>query len=126
MTLELFFVAGSFVVGVAQMAEAWIIRRDGGRLSAAVVATSTIEFVWAVFCAYLLVTGRVEFARWLAITFLAYMVVGTIIGGVIGYHMGRHSPPTAPELDPFPIRYAWIGGVFGAAFAAAALYLLAT
>ena len=125
MTPELVFVGGSFVVGVAQMAEAWFLIRDRGRLSAAVAATSTVEFAWAVFCAYLLVTGRLEFARWLAITFLVYMVGGAIIAGAIGYHMGRHSPPTTTELDPFPIRYAWVGGVFGAAFAAAALFLLA-
>ena len=125
MTLELFFVAGSFVVGVAQMAEAWFLIRDRGRLSAAVAVTSTIEFAWAVFCVYMLVTGRLEFSRWLAITFLVYMVGGTIIGGAIGYHMGRHSHPTTPELDPFPIRYVWVGGVFGAAFAAASLFLLA-
>ena len=40
MTIELFFVAGSFVVGVGQLVEASVIRRDGGKLTGPMQATT--------------------------------------------------------------------------------------
>lgn len=110
------------MVGVSQMAEAWILIRERGRLSAAVAATSTVEFAWAVFCVYLLVTGRLEFARWLAIMFLAYIPVGIVVG--IRADPDLHT--RTPDTIRVPGSVAWLGGVFGAAYAAAALVLLAT
>ena len=121
MTVELFFVAGSFVVGVAQMAEASILLREGGKLRAAVAASSALEFAWAVFCVYLLVTGRLEFARWLAIMFLAYIPVAIFVSI-------RADPDLftrTPENVRVPKVVAWMGGAFGAAYAAGALVLLA-
>ena len=121
MTLELFFVGGSFVVGVAQMAEAWILIREQGRLSPAVAATSTVEFAWAVFCVYLLVTDRLEFARWLAIMFLAFIPVAIVVGILADLDWFKRPSDTVRV----PRSVAWLGGVFGAAYAAAALFLLA-
>lgn len=119
--LELFFVGGSFVVGVSQIVEAWILTREQGRLGAAVAATSTVEFAWAVFCVYLLVAGRLEFARWLAIMFLAYIPIGIIVG--IRADPDLHT--RTPDTIRVPTSVAWLGGAFGAAYATAALFLLA-
>lgn len=103
------------------MAEAWILLRDRGRLSAAVAATSTVEFAWAVFCVYLLVTGRLEFARWLAIMFLAYIPVAIVIGILADLEWFKRPSDTVRV----PRSVAWMGGAFGAAYAAASLILLA-
>ena len=121
-TLELFFVAGSFVVGVSQVVEAWILLRQQGRLSAAVAASSSLEFVWAVFCMYLLVAGRLELARWLAIMFLAYIPIGIIVG----IRVGPDPRTSTPDTIRVPKSVAWMGGTFGVAFAALALFFLAT
>ncbi|MGK2935921.1 MAG: hypothetical protein ACSLFE_11870 [Gemmatimonadaceae bacterium] len=121
MTLELFFVAGSFVVGVSKMAEAWILIREQGRPIASVAATSTIEFAWAVFCVYLLVTGRLEFARWLAIMYLAYIPVEI----AVGFRADPDVHTRTPDTFRVPGSVAWLGGVFGGAYAAAALLFLA-
>lgn len=103
------------------MAEAWILIRERGQLSAAVAATSTVEFAWAVFCVYLLVTGRLEFARWLAIMFLAFIPVAIVVGILADLDWFKHPSDTVRV----PRSVAWLGGVFGAAYAAAALFLLA-
>ena len=122
MTLELFFVGGSFVIGVSQMAEAWLLLRQQGRPSAAVFVSSSVEFVWTLFCVYLLVTGGLEFSRWLAIMFLAYIPVGVIVG--------IRADPNLDTITPDSIRVprsvALFGGVFGAVYATAALVFLAT
>lgn len=103
------------------MAEAWILIRERGQLSAAVAATSAVEFAWAVFCVYLLVTGRLEFARWLAIMFLAFIPVAIVITILADPDWFKRPSDTVRV----PRRVAWLGGVFGAAYAAAALFLLA-
>lgn len=121
MTLELFFVGASFVVGVAQMAEAWVLVREQGKLVAATAASSALEFGWAVFCVYLLVTGRLEFARWLAIMFLAYIPVAILVS--VRADPGLFT--RTPETVRVPKVVAWTGGMFGAAYAAGALVLLA-
>ena len=121
MTLELFFVGGSFVVGVSQMAEARILLRLQGRLSTGTAVTSAVEFLWAVFCVYLLVTASLEFSRWLAIMFLAYIPIGIIVGI-------RASPDlrtSTPDTLQVPRSVASLGGMFGAAYAIAALVAIA-
>lgn len=121
MTVELFFVAGSFVVGVGQVVEAWIIRRDGGEMRAPMAAFSLVEFAWAAFSAYLLVTGRLEFARWLAIMFLAGIPLAIVIGILADPKVFTREP----EEIRVPKAAALFGGVFGALFATTALFLLA-
>lgn len=121
MTVELFFVAGSFVVGVAQMAEASILLREGGKLGAASAVSSALEFAWAVFCVYLTFADRLEFSRWLAIMFLAYIPVAIFV-------CVRADPDLftrAPEPLRVPKVVPWMGGAFGAACALGALVLLA-
>ncbi len=121
MTLELFFVGASFVVGVSQMAEAWVLLREGGKLRAAVAASSALEFVWVVFCVYLLVTGRLEYARWLAMMFLVYFPVAIFVSMRTDPDLFRRTPETLRV----PKVVAWMGGAFGAAYALGALVLLA-
>ena len=45
--------AGSFVVGVGQIAEAWVVRRDRDPWTGPIAAFSLIEFSWAIFAGYL-------------------------------------------------------------------------
>jgi hypothetical protein len=67
------------------------------------------------------VTGRLEFARWLAIMFLAYIPVGIVVS--ICADPGLFT--RTPETVRVPKVSAWMGGAFGAAYAAGALVLLA-
>jgi hypothetical protein len=120
MTLELFFIAGSFVIGVVELVEARTLLRQAGALRGAVVYTSAVEFLWAILCLYLLAAGRLEASRWLAIMFIAYIPVSSIVS-ILADRTILDKPPDAIRV---PKVVAYMGGLFGAAYAIAALSFL--
>jgi len=121
MTLELFFVAGSFVVGVGQVVEAWVVRRNGDQLIGPMAVFLGVEFSWAVFAWYVAATSRLEYSHWLALMFVAYIPLSIAIGFLADPKvLTRES-----EEMRVPKAASLFGAVFGASFAAAALYLLA-
>ena len=62
--------AGSFVVGVGQVMEARVIRRNGDQLIGPMAVFLGVEFSWAIFAGYLAATSRLEFSHWLALMFV--------------------------------------------------------
>lgn len=84
-------------------------------------ATSALEFSWLIFCIYLLVAGRLESAQWLAILFIALSAAAIVCIVVTDPH-GYKKPPEEVRV---PTITAYIGGLFGAAYAIAALVFLA-
>lgn len=122
MTLELFFIAGSFVIGVVELVEARTLLRQAGALRGAVVYTSAVEFLWTILCLYLLAAGRLEASRWLAIVFIAYIPVSIMVS-VLADRTILDKPPDAMRV---PKVVAYMGGLFGATYAIAALYFLSS
>lgn len=121
LTAELFFVGGSFVIGVIQMVEARALLRQRGNLFAGMVPyTSAIEFLWTLFALFLLVTGRLDSARWLAIMLLVYSPIAILAAFLLDPEDFKR---TSSEMRA-PKAGAWLGGLFGALYASAALVFL--
>lgn len=110
-------------MGVAQVVEARILLRQGGALLGSVAWLSGAEFLWTLFGLYLLVTGRLESARWLGIMFLAYIPVAIVVGMVADPRLIKDPPP--PEALRVPRAGIYLGGFFGVSYAIAALAFLA-
>lgn len=121
MTVDLFFVAGSFVIGVMQIVEARALLQQRGDLGGMVPYSSAVEFLWTLFAVYVLVTGRLDSARWLAIMLLAYSVMASIAAFMLDPQL-REGPP--PDGFRVPKVGAWISGLFGALYASAAAMFL--
>ena len=120
LTVELFFVAGSFVIGVMQVVEARALLRQGGKLGGILPYTSAIEFLWMIFAIFLLVTRSLDSAHWLAIMFLVNLAIAAVAIPLFDPDLFRREP--ADVRVPKPL--IWLGGLVGAVYASAALAFL--
>jgi hypothetical protein len=120
MTVELFFVAASFVVGVGQVTDAMGLVRRHGLARGRDFSFALFESLWAAFCLFLLLAGHLTSSRWLAIMFLAYLPVSLLVTFVADPRV------LSQNLDTMrlPMSVAYLGGFFGGLYSLAAVIFL--
>lgn len=99
------------IVGFLEIVDAGTLAANDGAFGTLNYLVSTIEFFWLVVSILVLVRVRQPTTKLVAHAFVAYAVIGMVVGGSMG----------APDSAPIPVVV--VGGVFGLAYAIASAYV---
>lgn len=105
------YLAGGVCVGFLEMVDASLLAENEGNFSAFNYLVSVVELCWLVVSIVVLLRVKQPTTKLLAHAFIAYAVIGMVVGGMIG----------SPEMVPEPVIV--VGGVFGLAYAIASAYV---
>jgi hypothetical protein len=136
------FLWGCVVVGAMQAIEAVRLMRNGGQLAVQNLWVAGVECIWLIACVVLLLfvdesagisTSNAE--RWLALTYIVFLVAITLLAKKLGYYDGMQAriekankeQPDSFGLEEMRLQPALVlpSVVFGSSFAGAALWILA-
>lgn len=120
MTLIQTFALASLAVGIAQIVDAVVLIRRGGKPSRPSFYFAFFEYSWAALCIFLLVSHDLGQARWLAAIFIVYIPLAVAVSII-----------TAPKLLSEPVDSVrlpkisvYLGGIFGFAYAIMAAFVV--
>lgn len=136
------FLWGCVVVGAMQAIEAVRLIRNGGQLAVHNLWVAGVECLWLIACVVLLLfvdesagVGVSNAERWLALTYIVFLVAITLLAKKLGYYDGMQArleqasknQPGSFGLEQMRLQPALVlpSVVFGCGYAGTALWLLA-
>ena len=105
------YLAGAVCVGFLELVDASLLAENDGNFSAFNDLVSFVELSWLIVSIGVLVRVKQPATKLVAHAFVAYAVIGMVVGGMIA----------SPETVPVPVIV--VGGVFGLGYAIASAYV---
>ena len=116
--LAISYVQCSVAVGLAQIVDGIYLFRNGGNINKGVALFAALEYFWAAVSYVELHGHRLETPPWLPLSFIGWIVVGTLLG--MTYNARRRKDGRPPIVPRFGVI---VGGLFGLYFSSVSLWL---